>query len=84
MIHRVHPIIYFYDYPLKKQPIYKPMHFTNFYQCLDYLLNIKAGEIMKLTTFSVTMVQLISCNAIMDAELVTEIQELQSQKIDMQ
>ena len=39
---------------------------------------------MKLAIFLVSMMQSISCNAILDEELAMTIQELQSQKIDMQ
>ena len=40
-------------------------------------------QIMKFAIF-LSMVQTISCNAILDAELAMAIEELQSQKIDMQ
>ena len=39
---------------------------------------------MKIAIFLAAMVQSISCNAIMDAELANAIDELQSQRIDMQ
>ena len=41
-------------------------------------------KIMNFAMFLVGMVQSIACNSIWDADLVTAIEELQSQKIDMQ
>jgi len=39
---------------------------------------------MNFAIFLVGMVQSVACNAILDAELAMAIEELQSQKIDMQ
>ena len=39
---------------------------------------------MNFAIFLVGMVQSVACNSILDADLATAIEELQSQKIDMQ
>ena len=65
------------------------MNFANFYQYHQFNQaaenKIKQlTKIMNFAIFLVGMVQSISCNSIWDADLVTAIEELQSQKIDMQ
>ena len=65
------------------------MNFANFYQYHQFNQaaenKIKQlTKIMNFAIFFVGMVQSISCNSIWDADLVTAIEELQSQKIDMQ
>ena len=62
------------------------MNFANFYQYQQLNQNkIKQfTKIMNFAIFFVGMVQSIACNSIWDADLVTAIEELQSQKIVMQ
>ena len=65
------------------------MNFVNFHQFQQFNQaaenKIKQlTKIMNFAIFFVGMVQSIACNSIWDADLVTAIEELQSQKIDMQ
>jgi len=65
------------------------MNFPNFYHYQQFNQaaknkNKQLTKIMRFAIFLVAMVQTISCNAIWNADLATAIEELQSQKIDMQ
>ena len=62
------------------------MNFVQLYQSPVQFWNFQAikKNNMKLAIFLVSMMQSFLCNAIFDAELAMTIQELQSQKIDMQ
>ena len=65
------------------------MNFANFYQYQQFNQaaenKIKQlTKIMNFAIFVVGMLQSIACNSIWDADLVTAIEDLQSQKIDMQ
>ena len=65
------------------------MNFANFYQYHQFnqaaenkIKQLK--KIMNFAIFFVGMVQSISCNSIWDADLAKAIEELKSQRIDMQ
>ena len=65
------------------------MNFANFYQYQQFnqAAENKTKQLTKIMNFAiflVGMVQSIACNSIWDADLVNAIEELQSQKIDMQ
>ena len=65
------------------------MNFANFHQFQQFnqAAENKTKQLTKIMNFAiflVGMVQSIACNSIWDADLVNAIEELQSQKIDMQ